>query len=392
LLRAPRAAVEGRAGPALVAEHRRRDEAVTRRHAAHRHRGQRPGPHRVLQERAGGDGRAPAAPGGGDGRPRARLPGGLAQHPVLLYPDQGPRQPAARRERHVHGPVGHGRLPGHAAAARERGRARADAAAGREDPGRAGRLPVQGLHRADAGGADAAQDRPAAARHVPGRDDRARPGRHPVDVRPPPRGLSPRMNTYICRYCRQPSDPNSPTCPLCGAPVDIRSSVSDSGWVEQPPIRDMARLQFGQSHVQIEGTTVPTADFTLAPEDWIYFSHHVLLWTEPATQLANMPLKGAWNRKMAGLPLVMVEARGPGHLALSDNHAGELVALPLQHSQQIWVREHRFLCATGNIKYDWHPSEVWYETGQDSDDREMHYPMGRYGDVFGAHGALGLLL
>ena len=57
------------------------------------------------------------------------------------------------------------------------------------------------------------------------------------------------MNTYICRYCRQPSDPGSPTCPMCGAPVDIRSVVSDSGWVEQPPIRDMARLQFGQSHV-----------------------------------------------------------------------------------------------------------------------------------------------
>ena len=40
------------------------------------------------------------------------------------------------------------------------------------------------------------------------------------------------MNTYVCRYCRQPSDPTQPTCPLCGAPVDIRSSVSDSGWVK----------------------------------------------------------------------------------------------------------------------------------------------------------------
>jgi uncharacterized protein (AIM24 family) len=154
----------------------------------------------------------------------------------------------------------------------------------------------------------------------------------------------------------------------------------------------MARLQFGQSHVQIAGTTVPVAEFDLAPEDWIYFSHHVLLWTEPRTRLVNMPMRGGWNRKMAGLPLVMVEGRGPGHLALSDNHAGEIVALPLQHSQQIWVREHRFLCATGNIKYDWHQSDVWYETGQNSDDREMHYPMGRYGDVFGAQGAPGLLL
>jgi uncharacterized protein (AIM24 family) len=118
----------------------------------------------------------------------------------------------------------------------------------------------------------------------------------------------------------------------------------------------------------------------------------VLLWTEPQTRLTNMPMKGAWNRKMAGLPLIMVEARGPGHLALSDNHAGEIVALPMQHGQQIWVREHRFLVATSNIKYDWYPSDVWYETGQDSDDREMHYPMGRYGDVFGAQAAPGLLL
>jgi Uncharacterized conserved protein len=149
----------------------------------------------------------------------------------------------------------------------------------------------------------------------------------------------------------------------------------------------MARLQLGQSHCQVAGTTVPAAEFTLAPEDWIYFSHHVLLWTEPQTRLTNMPMKGAWNRKMAGLPLIMVEARGPGHLALSDNHAGEIVALPMQHGQQIWVREHRFLAATGNIKYDWYPSDVWYETGQDSDDREMHYPMGRYGDVFGAQAA-----
>ena len=53
------------------------------------------------------------------------------------------------------------------------------------------------------------------------------------------------MNTYICRFCRQPSDPSQPTCPLCGAPVDIKDSISDSGWVKQPPIRDMAKLQFG---------------------------------------------------------------------------------------------------------------------------------------------------
>lgn len=199
------------------------------------------------------------------------------------------------------------------------------------------------------------------------------------------------MNTYICRYCRQPSDPGEPTCPLCGAPVDIKTVVTGTGWVEQPPIRDMAKLQFGQSHCQIAGTTVPVAEFSLEHGDKLYFSHHVLLWTDTATRLSNMPMRNAWNRKMAGLPLIMVEADGPGHLALSDNHAGEVVALPLQHGQHIWVREHRFLCATGNITYDWQPSGVYYETGT-GDDREYHYPMGQFGDIFTARDRPGLLL
>jgi uncharacterized protein (AIM24 family) len=153
----------------------------------------------------------------------------------------------------------------------------------------------------------------------------------------------------------------------------------------------MAKLQFGQSHCQIAGTTVPVAEFRLDGNDKLYFSHHVLLWTDTATHLSNMPMRNAWNRKMAGLPLIMVEAGGPGHLALSDNHAGEVVALPLQHGQHIWVREHRFLCATGNITYDWQPNGVYYETGT-GDDREYHYPMGQFGDIFTARDKPGLLL
>jgi uncharacterized protein (AIM24 family) len=91
------------------------------------------------------------------------------------------------------------------------------------------------------------------------------------------------------------------------------------------------------------------------------------------------------------MPLIMVEARGPGHVALSDNHAGEVVALPLQRGQQIWVREHRFLTATGNVRYDWQQTGIWYTTGS-GDDQETHYPMGQFGDVFGAHEGPGLLL
>jgi hypothetical protein len=36
--------------------------------------------------------------------------------------------------------------------------------------------------------------------------------------------------------------------------------------------------------------------------------------TRSRTWTANMPMRGAWNRMMAGMPLVTVEDRGPGHL------------------------------------------------------------------------------
>ena len=196
---------------------------------------------------------------------------------------------------------------------------------------------------------------------------------------------------YVCRFCRQRSDASGPSCPNCGAPLDVRSVVSRSGWEQQPPIKDMARIQFGQSTLQIEGTQVPVADFNLSGGEWIYFSHHVLLWADPSTSLTNSSLAGAWKRTLAGMPLIMVEARGPGHVALSDDHAGDVIALPLQPGQQIWAREHRFLAATGNIAYQPENTNIWFVTGT-GDDRETHYPLGMYGDRFTAQGSPGLLL
>jgi len=195
----------------------------------------------------------------------------------------------------------------------------------------------------------------------------------------------------VCRYCRQSTAVSGTSCVNCGAPIDVRQVVSRSGWVKQPGIQDMARIQFGQSRVQIEGTQVPVADFDLAGQEWIYFAHHSLLWTEPSVRLTNSSLAGGWNRMLAGMPLTMIEARGPGHIALSDNHAGDVIALPLMPGQQIWVREHRFLTATGNISFAWEPVDIWYVTGT-GDDRETHYPLGFAGDRFVATVSPGLLL
>jgi uncharacterized protein (AIM24 family) len=198
-------------------------------------------------------------------------------------------------------------------------------------------------------------------------------------------------STYTCRYCRLPSDASGISCPRCGAPVDVSAVVSASGWQEQPPVRDMARIQFGQSACQIEGTYVPSADFKLAGDDWIYFSHHHVLWTEATVQMQPMSMAGGWNRMRAGLPLVMLTATGPGHLALSEDAPGEVIAIPLQPGQGVWVREHRFLAATGNVAYTWDQSGIWIVTGS-GDDREWHYPLGQYIDYFQAKAGPGLLL
>jgi len=199
------------------------------------------------------------------------------------------------------------------------------------------------------------------------------------------------MAAYMCRYCRQASEGASTTCPHCGASVDVRARVSDSGWQEQPPIPDMARIQFGQSTCQIECKYVPVADMRLAAEDWVFFSHHVLLWTEPSVRMDTMPLAGGWNRMYAGMPLVMMRAAGPGHIAFSHDDAGETVAVPLAPGQAVDVREHRFLVATGAVGYQWFDPGLWYVTGT-GDDKETHYPLGRFVDRFGASSAPGLLL
>lgn len=180
-------------------------------------------------------------------------------------------------------------------------------------------------------------------------------------------------------------------CPNCGAAVDVRARVSDSGWTEQPPVRDMARIQFGRSTCQIEGTIVPTADMSLVEADSVYFSHHVLLWAEPSVTMSPMPMKGGWNRMLAGMPLIMMQAHGPGHVAFSEDAPGELVVIPLPHGQEVDVREHRFLVAGTNVTYDWFQSNIWYTTTS-GNDSETHYPLGRYLDRFRAEGGPGLLL
>jgi uncharacterized protein (AIM24 family) len=199
--------------------------------------------------------------------------------------------------------------------------------------------------------------------------------------------------SYTCRWCRMTTAaaPDLVSCPTCGAPVDVRDQVSRSGWYELPAVPDMARLQFGRSYCQIEGAYVPVADFNLAAEDGVYFTHHLLLWKDASVSIAPMAMAGGWSRLFAGLPLIMTDARGPGHVAFSRDAPGEVVPVPLQAGMSIDVREHVFMVATNQVRYDFFNTGIWFKT-RDGDETETHYPMGMYMDRFSAPGAPGLLL
>jgi uncharacterized protein (AIM24 family) len=193
--------------------------------------------------------------------------------------------------------------------------------------------------------------------------------------------------SYTCPWCGTASLGATLSCPACGAPLDARLIATPTGWYELPPIKDMAKLQFGQSFCQIEGTYVPVADMNLAAGDSVYFTHHVLLWKDSAVQVTTLPLSGAWKRLFAGLPLIMTQAHGPGHIAFSRDAPGELVAVPLQPGQVVDVREHLFLVASGSVTYNWARTTLWYTV-----EKETHYPLGMYMDTFSAPQTPGLLL
>ena len=194
---------------------------------------------------------------------------------------------------------------------------------------------------------------------------------------------------YTCTWCDALSiiDGKDTSCPACGAQINVKAIVDDSGWTELPPIRDMSRLQTGSSICQIEGSYVPVADFNLAAHDHVYFNHHVLLWKDMQAHIKTSKITGWFRRWLAGLPIVMVEAHGPGRVAFSRDAPGEIVALPLHPGQSVDVREGLFLVATGNVQYDWIRSSVWYRT-----EEGIAYPLGRLMDRFVAPEKPGLLL
>ena len=213
----------------------------------------------------------------------------------------------------------------------------------------------------------------------------------PAMAQPPAAAPAP-PGSYTCPWCSMSSQNPGTSCPSCGAPVDVRAIQDTSGWTQLPAVKDMARIQFGQSTCQIEGTVVPVADVTLDGGESVYFMHHTLLFRDDGVTIDTLKLRGGWSRAFAGMPLVMVQATGKGHIAFSHDAAGEIVALPIQVGSGVEVREHTMLIASGATAYDWVMSGIYFTTMKGQNEQETHYPMGQFLDRFTAPRAPGLVL
>ena len=154
-----------------------------------------------------------------------------------------------------------------------------------------------------------------------------------------------------CQWCQSMNEKTALTCRSCGAPLDIRNLVSESGWREAPRIKDMTEFHFSNSTCQVEGEIVPVAEINLSPGDAIFFEHHVMLWKDEQVPMTVMPLSGGIKRALAGMPFVISVASGPGRIAFSRDATGELVVLPLHPGMELDVREHAFLLASHQINY-----------------------------------------
>ena len=125
------------------------------------------------------------------------------------------------------------------------------------------------------------------------------------------------IERITCEWCQGMNQKTALSCWACGAPLDIKNLVSESGWREAPRIRDMTEIHFGLSTCQVEGEIVPVAEINLGRGDAVFFEHHVLLWKDDQTPMSVMPLQGGVKRALSGMPFILRIAHGPGRIAFS---------------------------------------------------------------------------
>ena len=101
----------------------------------------------------------------------------------------------------------------------------------------------------------------------------------------------------------------------------------------------------------LQGELVPVLVVELDGKQSIYFEHHILLWKNPSITINIKAIPGALKRMIAGMQIFITQASGSGAIGFSRDGAGHIVPLHLRQGDEIHVREHQFLAATGNVDY-----------------------------------------
>jgi uncharacterized protein (AIM24 family) len=103
----------------------------------------------------------------------------------------------------------------------------------------------------------------------------------------------------------------------------------------------------------IRGELVPELAIQLDGGQTVFFEHHVALWKTGDINIGMKTggLAGAFKRKVAGLQILLTEAKGNGQIAFSRDGAGHVVAMHMQPGEALETREHQYLAATSNVEY-----------------------------------------
>lgn len=101
----------------------------------------------------------------------------------------------------------------------------------------------------------------------------------------------------------------------------------------------------------LDGQLVPVLTVSVAPDQPVFFEHHIMLWKHPSVDIRIRAMKGALKRMIAGMQIFVTEAVGQGQIAFSRDGAGHIFGQHLKDGQELHVREHQFLAATRSIEY-----------------------------------------